>query len=365
MYIKLEIVKTPIQYAINNKCKTYIGDNELEYLALSDSVHLFIIMFANQSEEAYVIANEDTEDLKILFNNIENDINIESFWTVWATNQVLNMEQIRLFLTPGILSKALYPSSARLQYDSYKSSMDVLLNDELMDDILSDPVLRLVLSQYRPATQVFKKSCAAHSIMQFLYGETSKQYSVLTEMEIYKEIWKAPREIADPGKIKKFLSSFDVEVILIEDERLTKQFVNKMELYSYTKLLFDQSNYKNSEFNDETFPNNSAMLIFLVSALNTPHAILANRMLNGDIVLQDPLSPAKRAFSTIEAFNNSRLEDTKNDIKENITTRPSIKQFSGLAFRLFSSFNPDNDNTQTTKILSSSHDLSERNFIAV
>ena len=319
----------------------------LEYVKETDALHLTLQIdigdYKNMSDVKLSV--KFVQGINALFTEIENNENVKSLSSFFFC---FNPDQIKLLLTPRILRKLTYSLSIENNLPFYEDIVFVS-NEEVFNYILSTSALREVLSECQPAKQIFHMTCAAHSIMKFLYEkQNSGKFSILTEMEIYKEIWIECGNNADPRKIKEYLQSLDVEVSLVEDEELCKLVIStsdeaKMQ-YEYTKSIFDEAHHKKSGINEQTFPLDSTMLVVVD---NGNHMIIADRLPNGDTVLQDASSPEKNIFHSIDSFNASRTESS---------LEPSMKKFSGIAFNLFhkSKHSPiDENRDQIHKILCS------------
>jgi hypothetical protein len=150
------------------------------------------------------------------------------------------------------------------------------------------------------------------------------------EMEIYKLICSEFGGLADSGKIKDYLQSFDIDVTLVVDKQIVKPITDTMpiakEKYIYTKSIFDKDHYKKSGINEQTFPQQTAMLMVVN---NGEHMLIANRYLDGEIILHNPASHLSRRFSGIDSLNDTRSETVEH------STYPTLQKFSGIAFGLF------------------------------
>lgn len=300
----------------------------IEFVRKTDADHLII------SCEQF--PDHLSDNLNVLLKEIENNKNIVS---LYYDSALITPNQIKLFLTPEILKKMIYGlSSAALQNAKVMLDSNILIfNEEIYDTILADPSLRKVLSDYKPTRQVFRNSCAAHSIMEILYEkENPTRCSILTEMEIYREIWMAPGEFSCPHKIQIFLTSHNREMIFVEDEERVKKIISsRAEMknqYEYVKSLFDPFHQRNNGINDASFPNNSDLLLVVEWGR---HMIFAKRLENGDIELHNTNGVAIRKFVSLESFVDSRDELEMFDGNER--SIPSLFGFSGIAFSLFQS----------------------------
>lgn len=298
--------------------------NILDHVKNTDALHLTLcIDVGDERIEDIKLSTEYMADIYAFFREVEHNENIKSL----VSFSCFTLDQIKLLLTPNILKKLIYTLSVENILPFFKS-MDIIKNEDIFNYILTIPGFINVLAEAKPAQQILSASCAAHSIMKFIYKkENSDRFSMLTEMKIYKEIWTEFGKVADPKKIIEFLQAFDIDVTLIEDKELVEKVISDYPLvsqtYEYTKSFFDKDHYKTSGINEETFPKNSAMLIIVQAGT---HMMIAERLSNGDTVLQDAAFSNEKTFHAIEELNKSRVDNI---------TFPSMRSFSGLAFNLF------------------------------
>lgn len=271
--------------------------------------------------------------LKQLAKAIENNEQIQSFKAnLEQPASFYNLRQLKAFLTPGLLKKML----TRLEYSNFiekPTDFNLFLSNEMVSNhLLASKECREVLSQYYDSKQLYIYSCAAHSIMKFLFasGKIDK-LSLLSELEIYSQIWLERGGRADPKKIKEYLEAQGIEVSLIEDEQLVAPLLhaqpNLKTSYNYLHSVFVK---KHQGFNDISFQPNSAMLLIVQGGL---HIVMALRTADGEITLYSTDNTMQRSFKTIEAFKLAHLE-LANALPLPIKP-PSLSGFTGLAMHLF------------------------------
>lgn len=237
-------------------------------------------------------------------------------------------------ITPNLLKKFIRRSSDDGLNSFYLRS--VFNNSEVVfDRLCSDERFRELLKEIKTDTQILSCSCVAHEIMSFLYDKNSPQFSVLTEMEIYKKIWRTFGEQADPSKIKAYLNSLGYQVDLIIDKSFSEAILKKSPetkaLYLYTKGLFESNATSETAITESTFSRGDGALLVVDSGR---HAVLVKRLESGSIQLFDANCRLVNEFASVQTLMDAaRREESVSVVSQDDKPLPS--NFTGVLFKFF------------------------------
>lgn len=292
-----------------------------------DAFHVAILNGSDKNGNEIQFSQDYFCDLALLIKAIERNPLIKSI-DINFLIPYFDLDQFKCLVTPKIFKKIIY----HLPADNPLCKLlivSVVLTKDIFDYLLYAPEYKDILSQCQPGKQFTPQTCAAYSVMKYLYkNNLITEFSALKEMEIYQEICIEYGGQADPNKMKKYLESFGVELTLVIDKKITEKIMNNVkdskEKYLYTKSIFDKQHRIKSGVTEETFASGTTMLM-IVNDGN--HMMIAERKLNGKIVLQDASFPYKSIYADIKTLNN--YHDEKK------SAYPTMQNFSGIAFRLF------------------------------
>ncbi len=163
----------------------------------------------SKNPELYIYFNVSPVDssctidlFKDFTDQLANNSDLKKLDVTFAHNNGLTIEQSKLLSKPEILKKLLVSSRRYLDF--------MIIDEEVVNFVLADENIKNMLSDFKPNTQMFSTSCAAHAIMSILASRNEVPYSGLTEFQIYKEIWSATGKIACPYKIKLFMEKMAI-----------------------------------------------------------------------------------------------------------------------------------------------------------
>jgi hypothetical protein len=203
---------------------------------------------------------------------------------------------------------------------------------------LSDQAIRERLNKYeeRINSQTFDKSCTARSLLIFLLREkiiSDSEFTRCNELEIYRQIWSKPGDIADPQKIVEFftakkanptpdkkeskleLKEMPFEVSGFESESHSKNWLDQKDpLMQHAYTLFKAAT-KNKfltlkageKVNEKAFPINSSLLLAVVNNVGM-HIVIAHKTKEGKLEIMDPGDGKKTSYESMTKFLEAETE---------------------------------------------------------
>lgn len=183
----------------------------------------------------------------------------------------------------------------------------LVTSNEIANFVLNNPTLKAKLDSNEPLidAQKFKNSCTARAIMKILLDRGcigQKDYTPSKELEIYKEIWLEPGQVASPEKIVSYFYKHELNVVGVEIKDLSEAARKKysrdmtiMSLYSmFRKEVPVRRKYTLDELSEADFPEGTTTLIVInVGVLHT----LLGKKCHGQLEVTNPQSGDKKIYT--------------------------------------------------------------------
>jgi hypothetical protein len=300
----METKITSQSYLFNEKTAVF---NDVDSEDIPDIID---VIKKHGPKKVELFANSITGDnFKLLCDTLEADDSM-CWLELRSHNKVLKLEikdeDSYFYLNPRILDKILYTVKHNLYI--YQELDFMFSSEQRLNQILEHKEVAQLLKSIIPVSQSLPYSCAAFAIMGLMYKD-SPDFNLFTELSIYKELWEAPGQMANPIKIKQFLEQNGYNVELIIQSDIANKLLESNDLlkakFNFFKKTFDKAKIHEEGINENTFKLGSSQLPIVLSGR---HLLFANRTENG-ILLCNPNTGKKRLFKCVTDFLNMPGEE--------------------------------------------------------